>query len=101
MEKSTTPQKAAFEIKNLFTNIENTVAFIQTSDEPQRKAKQIIAKILSHTPKTFIVCSSGLAMEKCEEIKSTVMSEINDYEVESFHSANKKIYFFNKKEVIL
>src|SRR3989338_2427147 len=101
VEKASTQQTVTFEIENLFAHIENTVAFIQTDDDPIKKAKQIITKILAHTPKTFIICSSGSAMNRCEEIKEYVITEISEYEVESYNSPNKRIYFLNRKVTTL
>ncbi|MBI2675668.1 MAG: hypothetical protein HYX24_04375 [Candidatus Aenigmarchaeota archaeon] len=95
---TTTPQKLKFEINNLFENIEKTVAFIQTTDDVDKKTKEIYIKINANSPKTFIISSFGTTMDACEKIKDGVIEEISGYECELYATKNRKVYFLTKIE---
>ena len=84
------------EIENLLVNIEKSVIFIKQTDDVEKKTEEIVIKIIAHSPKTFIICGSGSAMAKCEEVKKTVMRRISGYTDELYETKYKKIYFLNK-----
>jgi len=98
LDRVTTPEKLKFEIENLFKNIEQMVAFIQVSDDVTKKTEEIYIKIMAHSPNTFLICSSGSAIIKCEEIKEKVMKRISGYVAELYKTEFKEVYFLNKSE---
>jgi len=96
LERTSTPQKLKFEIENLLKNIEKTTSFIKSVDNVNKKTDEISTKILANSPNTFIICSSGSAMKKCEKIKKNVMKRISGYDAELYKTEIKEIYFLNK-----
>lgn len=102
LERAITSQKLTFEIENLFQNIDKTVAFIQSKDEgrTEEKINEIVAKIRVNSPETFVISSSGSAMEACEIIIHGVMSMISGYTLENYNAESRmrKIFFLNKEE---
>lgn len=106
LEKSLTIEQLKIEITNLFNNIENTVAFIQKTDEIKHKVPEIVTKIRAHSPDTFIISSVGAAIETCDEVMKAIISDIGSKytvelysaEVEKNIEENKRIYFLNRKE---
>jgi len=96
LERVTTTEKLKIEIENLFKNIENTIAFIQVDDNVNKKSSEIVSKIQSHSPKTFIISSAGSAMEKCEVIEKNVMKKISGYASELNKTKDRRIYFISK-----
>jgi len=103
LDKASTIQILANEIRNLFNSIDNTVAFISKDDDVHQKSAEIIAKIQVNTPETFIISSCKLtAMMVCENILDKVMQNISsNYKFESYSSDNKKIFFLKRKETEL
>jgi len=101
LERANTPKKITFEIGNLFDNIEKFTSFIQTGAMPlDKKANEVSSKIQSFSPKTFILSSREGAMENCRAIKERVEKIILGYNIESVGSKKRKIYFFNKDDII-
>jgi hypothetical protein len=98
LERTSTPEALKFEIKSFFDNIENTVVFVKESDNEAKKTEEVTARILAHSPKTFIICSSGSATEKCKQIKERVMRKISGYTTELYQAQYKEIYFINKSQ---
>jgi len=103
LERTRTPEQLKLEIKNLLDDIENTVFFAQESDNADLVAQAIIIKILANSPKTFIICSSGYAKNRCHEIedimKDWVRTGTLKYEYEVYVSKYKEVFFLNKLEV--
>lgn len=102
LEKGATTEEIRCEVKNLFENIDNKVAFISKEDGKRYKQKtvQIVTKINAHTPETFIISSVGGAIKACEKIKDNVMQIFDgDYQCEYYHSEQKgkQIYFLNRE----
>jgi hypothetical protein len=97
-----TREKIKKEINELFENIENICVFIQTGDSSKDKVREIITKLDAHSPKIFVACSAGTAMEKCEKTKKDVIKGIRNYSCEIYDSQNKKIFFLlrNKADTI-
>lgn len=100
LERTSTPQKLTFEIENLLKNIEKTAIFIKHKDDVNKKTAEIVTKIQANSPNTFIICSSGRAVEKCEKIKGKVMKRISGYDSELYKTEWKEIYFINKAETL-
>ena len=98
LERTSTPQKLKFEIKNLFDNIEQTVVFVKETDDVYKKTEEVVAKLRANSPNTFIICSSGYAKKKCEQIKEKTMKKISGYVAERSETQFKQIYFLNKSE---
>ncbi|MGD0978889.1 MAG: hypothetical protein ABR962_07075 [Candidatus Bathyarchaeia archaeon] len=98
LERTSTPQKLRFEIKNLFDNIEQTVVFVKETDDVDKKTEEVVAKLRANSPSTFIICSSGYAKKKCEQIKEKTMKKISGYVAERSETQFKQIYFLNKSE---
>lgn len=98
LERTSTPEKLKFEIKNLLQNIERTVVFIKRTDDVEMKTEEILAKIRAHSPNLFIVCSGGRAKTKCGDIMKTVMRRISGYDAELYQTRYKEMYFINKSE---
>jgi len=96
--RTSTPQKLKFEIKNLFDNIEQTVVFVKETDDVDKKTEEVVAKLRANSPNTFIICSSGYAKKKCEQIKEKAMRKISGYVAERSETQFKQIYFLNKSE---
>ena len=102
LENGATTEEIRCEVKNLFENIDNKVAFISKEDgkRPRQRADQIITKINSHTPDTFIISSVGGAVDACEKIKNNITQIIDeDYHCELYLSEQKgkRIYFLTRK----
>jgi len=92
-----TSEKLVKEIKYLFENIEKTVSFISNNDDVDQKVREIVAKIHSNIPKTFIISSTqSVAMSKCKKIKEKVMPELPEYTSESQETEHRLIYILNK-----
>lgn len=101
LEREQTPDKLSKAILNMFTNIENTVVFVSsrdTKEDLEKKAKQIIIKINSHNPKTFIISSIGRATGKCSKVRKMVMKNISGYTLELNKAEKREICFLNKSE---
>ena len=98
LERASTPQKLRFEIENLLKNIEKTTIFIKHDDDVDKITEEIVTKILANSPDTFIICSSGSAMKKCEKIEKKVMKRISGYVAELYKTEIKEIYFINKSD---
>ncbi len=101
LEREQTPDKLSNEILNMFTNIENTVVFVSsrdTKEDLEKKANQIIIKINSHNPRTFIISSIGNATGKCSKVRKMVMKNISGYTLELNKTKKREICFLNKSE---
>lgn len=61
-----------------------------------KKVKEIVTKILAHSPKTYIICSSKSAMEQCQKVLNGVLKQIQDYEVESYKTDIKEVFFLKR-----
>lgn len=96
LERAKTPEALTFEIENLFGNIERTTSFIQLSDNVDKEADEIVVRIQSLTPKTYIICGSRTAMKLCQKVEEKVMKKISGYTVELYKTDIKEIYFLNK-----
>ena len=99
LETGATTQQTRDEVKILFGNIDNKVAFISYKSKPKQKVGEIIAKIRVNSPETFIISSVGGAMKACEKIKDEVMQQLSSqYFCEYYESEQKgkKIYFLNR-----
>ena len=94
--RASTPQRLKFEIENLLNNIERTCVFVKSADDVDKITEEIVTKILANSPDTFIICSSGSAMKKCEKIEKKVMDRISGYVDELYKTEIKEIYFINK-----
>lgn len=84
------------EIADFFLNIEKTVSFIKETDNVDKKAKEIVTRIQSNLPKTYIIFSSVSAIVKCRKIKRLVMAEISSYTADLYSTDSKEVYFLNK-----
>ncbi|MCJ7635515.1 hypothetical protein MUP77_24395 [Candidatus Bathyarchaeota archaeon] len=84
------------EIEDFFRNMEKMVSFIKETDNVEKKAKEIITRIHSNLPNTYIIFSSVSATSKCSKVKKLVMDEISDYTVELYKTQAKEVYFINK-----
>ena len=84
------------EIEDFFRNMEKTVSFIKETDNVEKKAKEIITRIHSNIPNTYIIFSSVSATSKCSKVKKLVMAEITDYNEELYKTEAKEVYFINK-----
>ncbi len=94
-----TMEKLKAEIKDLLENIDDKVAFIKKTDRVNLISRAIITRIEAKNPKTFIISSShSVAMSVCKSVKKEVMSNISDYEDESYEAKEKQIYFINRIE---
>lgn len=98
LQRIPSPSRLKSEIENLLMNIEKTVVFIKQADDVDKRTEEIIIKINANSPNTFIICSSGTAKVKCEEIKEKVMGRISGYDAELYKTKFKEIYFINKSE---
>lgn len=98
LESSTIdPEDLTGEIDKLFINIENIVNYIEQFDNVDKKAKEIATKILAHSPKLYIICSSKSAIEKCHKVLNGVLKEIQNYEVELYKTDIKEVFFLKRK----
>lgn len=98
LERASTPQRLKYELENLFKNVENTVVFVKETDNKDMKIAEILAKILAHSPSTFVICGSGYAQAKCYAVKGGVMARISGYDYELYQAKYKSMYFLNKTE---
>jgi hypothetical protein len=97
LESSTIdPEDLTGEIEKLFYNIENIVNYIEQFDNVDKKVKEIVTKIIAHSPKTYIICSSKSAMEQCPKVLKGVLKEIQNYEVELYKTDIKEVYFLKR-----
>lgn len=106
LETGSSPQEVKAEIEDLFKNIDNRVVFIKHEDKAKQKIGEVVDKINTHSPKTFIIFSAGTAIKVCEKIKEGVMPKISrNYSFERYESGKekveKRIYFLNKTEEVL
>lgn len=104
IEKVSSQEGLKEEIENLFNNIENTVAFVNAQDNVAQKSKEIVTKILAHSPHTYIISSAESAITVCEQIKKKVMENISSsYGCEIYSEESekgKKIYFIKRKNIV-
>lgn len=85
------------EIDYLFEHIDHTVSFIKEEDKSKQKAGEIVTKIQSFSPITFIISSVGKAKSNCEKVKKMVMQKVSQsYTCELYEKKGKKIYFLNR-----
>lgn len=97
LESSTIdPEGLTGEIEKLFDNIENIVNYIEQFDNVDKKVKEIVTKILAHSPKLYIICSSKSAIEKCQRVLNEVSKEIQNYEVELYKTDIKEVFFLKR-----
>jgi hypothetical protein len=61
-----------------------------------KKAKEIVTKILAYSPRTYIICSSKSAMEPCQKVLKGVLKEIQNYEVELYKTDIKEVFFLKR-----
>lgn len=98
LESSTIdPEDLTGEIEKLFYNIENIVNYIEQFDNVDKKVKEITTKMLAHSPKLYIICSSKSAMGKCQQIINEVLKEIQNYAVELYKTDIKEVFFLKRK----
>lgn len=102
LERNPAPQQLKFEIKNLFDNIENTVVFVNKDDNVDIRIEEITTKIYANSPKTFIICGSGFAKSKVQEIVEIMERWVHEraikYEYEIYQTRFKEVFFLNKSE---
>jgi len=96
LDRASTPEKLRKEIEGILNNIELTTIFIKQHDDVNKKAEEVVIKILANYPSTFIIFASGNAIIQSEIIKEKVMKNISGYEVEIYKTRYKKIHFINK-----
>ena len=92
-------------IDDILSHIEERVIFIRSEDKNilEKKVKEIVSKIRSHTPEVFVISSIGGAMDACEMVRNKVMEEMkNDYECEFYGNPQRRrnIYFLIRKDTI-
>lgn len=102
LERTPTPQQLKFEIKSFLDNIERTVVFVKDYDNVDYKTKEIIVRIQANSPRTFMVCGSGYAKQKCDQIGEIMQKWVHEraisYDYEIYVTENKRVYFLNKSE---
>jgi len=96
------PEQLKIEIKNLLDNIEKDVVFVKEGDNVDYLTKEIITRLHANSPKTFIICSSGWAVQKFRQIeelmKKMVHMKVIRYDYESYESEYTEVLFLNKSE---
>jgi hypothetical protein len=102
LERTPTPQQLKFEIKSLLDNIENTVIFVKETDNVDAETQEITIRLMANSPRTFMVCGSGYAKQKCEQIGYTLKQWIRKgaikYTYEVYETQFKQVFFLNKRE---
>lgn len=100
LERNTTPQQLKFEIKSFLDNIEKTVVFVKESDNVDYITQEIIVKIQANSPRTFMICGSGYAKQKCDQIGETMKNWVHEraigYDYEVYKTRHKEVFFLNK-----
>ena len=71
---------------------------MQETDKNEKNAREIVMRINSNLPRTYIIFGSGKAAKKSSDIKKIVLAEISNYVVEEYVYVMKRAYFFNKEE---
>jgi phage-related protein len=90
------PEDLTSEIEKLFDNIENIANYVEQFDNVDKKVKEIVTKINAFAPKTYVICSSKLAMEQGQKVLKGVLKEIQNYEVELYKTDIKEVYFLRR-----
>lgn len=101
IELTLSPEEIKKEINNLFAHIDNFVMFISKKHENRIKQKvgEIVSKIFTNSPRTFIISSIGGAITICEKVQRGVMQKIAPmYECELIDKEGKRIYILNQSE---
>ncbi|MAG78581.1 hypothetical protein CL616_04425 [archaeon] len=101
LERVNSSKQISLEIAEFLENLEKTVVFVSNVDKIETKTSEIIAKIQSGSPETFIISSSGSAKDACDTIKFQVIQKIDNYTYEEYNAPDKKIYFLNRVEELL
>ena len=99
LEAGSTTKQIREEVKTLFDNIDNRVAFISFKSKPKQKVGEVVAKLRAHSPEIFIISSVGQTMNICEKIKNEIMKQVSaEYFCEFYESEQKgkRIYFLNR-----
>jgi len=92
------PDELKSEITDFFKNIEVTNSYIQKTDNVEKEAAAIVARVQSHSPRTYIISGSRSATNKCKQVKNIVMRRITGYTEELYRTEIKEVYFLNKVE---
>ena len=96
LEEALTPKQMKQEIENLFKNIELTNSFIKYDDDVGKEAEEIVTRIQSHAPKTYVISGLGSVKGNCREIAYEVMHRISGYSRETYETEPKIIIFLNR-----
>ncbi len=96
LDKSPSEQRLKNELEKFFADVDKTVIFIRNTDDINKKAAEMVTKIRSYSPETFVITGMGTAKDVCKDVFKNVMNEISDYNVENYSTENRKIYFLNR-----
>jgi hypothetical protein len=100
LERTPTPQQLKFEIKTLLDDIEKTVIFVKETENIDYTTQEIIVRIQANSPRTLMICASGYAQPKCNEIgevmKKWIFERAISYEYELYETRFKTVFFLNK-----
>ncbi len=99
LEKGFSKPRIKSEIKSLFENVERILTFVKEADRLELLTRRVVTRIHANSPETYIISSSGGARRRGDELKESVMREIEGYDVELYETPNRKIFFINKKYV--
>jgi len=96
------PEQLKIEIRSLFENIEKDVIFVKKGDSVNYLTNVITTRLLANSPRTFIICSSGWAVQEFRQIeelmKKMVHMRVIRYDYESYESEYTEVLFLNKLE---
>lgn len=84
-------------VKEILDNIEKYVVFIKNSDNNDAKSKEIITRVQTLLPSSFIIAGLGVAKSKSKAIKDAVAPSLPDYDVETNEDGQRMAFFFRKK----
>jgi GMP synthase PP-ATPase subunit len=97
IERGLTSEQNSKEITKFLKNIEITNSFIQKTDNIDKVAATIIARIQSHSPNVYVISGSMQeAIIKCRKIKNKVMPKISGYKETLIRTDIAESYFLQK-----
>ncbi len=93
-----TPEATTMEINDFLKDIEINVIYIQATDNVENRIREIITKIDSRSPRTFVLSSSGSAKEVCLKIYLHVKDRVDTYSSEKYEAMDKLAVFLYRQE---
>jgi len=86
-------------MEEMLNTVDKYTFFIKETDDPKKKAKEVLIRTQANLPSALILCSSGSAIKKADKIITRIEADIEDigYDIDQLKERGKVITFIIKK----